>query len=194
MTGETGVHAELYVRSLAPRGAVSREDGVIDRLSALADEGVVDDYAVRVTGAEIPATPAATETAFGAYLLDRLAVFHEWADRNDVSLSLATPRTVDSSITGVSRRTVRLPELMLAEYEGENLHFVTPCRHERAWSVGERLDRLASGETEVAVEPLPGAAATPPAATAREAVSVSRSETTEESESGSTDAPSRLRL
>jgi len=163
MSGSPGVHLELFVRSLSPGGARSSLEGILDRITCLAEQRVIDGYAVRVCGKGIPATPAATRTAFGSYLLNRVAVFHEWAEHNDLSIdSLFEQRRVRSSLTGEDRRELVVPLFVLAEYEDGGLRFVAPCEiDDRVRTVPERLDDLTSGQP-TTVDPLPSARAIPP--------------------------------
>lgn len=149
MTGDPsrGVHAELYVRSLAPRGAEDRQATVLETLDKLADRGALVDYDVRVCGQHVPATPAEAGTDFGRYLLNRIAVFSEWADRNGYSLDpLYDHQRIDSSITGYTRDVITMPVMALAEYEGADLRFVTPCAVDgEIVTVEDRLDELRTG-------------------------------------------------
>jgi len=165
MNGQTsrGVHAELYVRSLAPRGLGDRQDAVVETLVTLSAQGTLSEYTVYVCGEQAPASPAAATTEFGQYLLNRVAVFYEWADRNDCSLgSVFERRTVDSSILGERCETLVLPVMVLAEYEGEDLRFVAPCQTGgETITVQDRLDELRDGG-DVDTDPLPNARASPP--------------------------------
>ena len=165
MAGSPGVHLELFVRSLSPGGARSSLEGILDRITCLAERRVIEDYTVRVCGKRLPATPAATRTAFGSYVLNRVAVFHEWAERNDLSLdSLFEERHIASSLTGEDRRVLVVPLFVLAEYEEDALRFVAPCEtDDRVWTVSKRLDELAAGRPAVpGIDPLPRARAPPP--------------------------------
>jgi hypothetical protein len=152
MTGgsQRGVHAELYVRSLAPRAGTETQTAVLETLQRLSDRDTLAGYELYVCGGQLPARPAETETAYGQYLLDRIAVFSEWARRNDCSLGpLFDRKTVDSSITGTTREVITVPLLALAEYEGGDLRFVTPCSLDGDLvTVRDRLeDLLAGGDT-----------------------------------------------
>lgn len=167
MSGSTseGVTAELYVRSLAPRGVRPKQEAVIDSLEQLTDGGPLDGYTVHVCGKQAPATPADATTEFGTFLLNRVAVFTQWAEMNDASLgSLFQRRTVDSELTGEHGEVLDLPVMALAEYEGSALRFVTPCSGpEREWTVQQRLHALERTAEPDTSDRLPGARATPPA-------------------------------
>ena len=165
MMGSTnrGVHVELYVRSLAPRGALDRQQSAVQLIEQLAGEGRLSTYSVHVCGREIPATPGETTTDFGAFLLNRVAVFSMWADRNGYSLGrLFDRRTLDSTITDEHRETLVMPVMALAEYEGTDLRFVAPCSVDgTSLTVRHRLNELHAGEHRDAT-PLPDAHAPPP--------------------------------
>jgi len=167
MPGSTteGVHAELYVRSLAPRGVRERQAAVLERLETLVDHGTIADYTVHVCGRELPASPAEAVTEFGTFLLNRIAVFTEWADRNGWTLdSLFETERIESRITGQKHERVEMPVMLLAEYEGRDLRFVSPCSNEATnWSVVDRLDELAAEDAQPErAEPLRRARADPP--------------------------------
>ncbi len=170
MTGETpeGVHAELYVRSLAPRGAADEQATVVETLDKLSDRTTLADYQVHVCGEHLPATPAETQTTFGQYLLNRIAVFTEWAQRNDCSFGkLFERRTVDSALTGATRDVITLPMMTLAEYDGTDLRFVSPCSVDgETVSVRDRLDELLAG-SDVETTPLADARVDSPDTTIR---------------------------
>ena len=165
MTGSSrrGVYAELYVRSLAPRGVMDRQQAVLDSVATLAARETLTDYRVYVCGSEIPATPAETTTEFGEYLLERTAVFAAWADRNGYSLgTLFERRSVHSSLTGQHRETLVFPVMALAEYVGTDLRFVAPCSaDDETVTVHDRLAELAAG-IDVETTVLPDVRATPP--------------------------------
>jgi len=170
MTGDLrrGVHAELYVRSLAPRGATDEQAAVLETLEALSDRDTLADYQVHVCGEQLPATHADAGTAFGQYLLNRIAVFSEWAERNGCSLGkLYERRSIDSAFTGTTHDVIRLPTMALAEYEGTDLRFVAPCTIDgETISVRDRIDELLAGR-EMRRMLFPGARAEPPETTLR---------------------------
>ena len=166
MTGsETeGVHVELYVRSLAPRGIHPRQRAVIDTLGHLSERGIVDDHLIHVCGDQVPASRAEAVTAFGQFLLDRIAVFREWADRNDWSLDPGFGRReVDSSLTGHHIDVLTVPVMALAEYEGDDLRFVAPVScDDTTWTIQDRLDALRARGTPDSADHLTDARTEPP--------------------------------
>lgn len=159
-----GLHVELYVRSLAPRGIQARQRAVIEHLAQLTDLGIVEGHRVLVCGQQIPAKRTDLVTEFGQFLHERVAVFSEWAERNGWSLDHAfAHRTVDSSLTGERTDVLALPAMALAEYEGDALRFVAPVTgDETQWTVQDRLDALLATGTPDSADPLPEVRTTPP--------------------------------
>lgn len=155
---------ELYVRSLVPRENRSRQSTVLDQLKRLAIEDEIVDYEVLVCGKRLPANPGDAQTAFGTYLLNRITVFELWAAQNDISLdTLFERRHVDSTYTGETGTELVFPTMVLAEYEGTDLRFVSPCETgDRTWRVTDRLRVLEQAHDPAAVESLPDARADDP--------------------------------
>jgi hypothetical protein len=138
----------LYVRSLRPRQCCSRQDAVLDRLDALEREGTVTGYEVVVLGRHVPRSVEEARTPFGESVLERLTVFEEWARRNGYSLESVLPeRESKSQFTGEEVRAREVPQLALAEYEGDSLRFVSPVvRDGEMLTVEERLDAIERGD------------------------------------------------
>lgn len=150
-----GRRAKLYVRSLLPRGSRRQQSAVLDRLETLAEQGAVDEYGVHVWGKEAPATTEEARTEAGAYALERVSRFREWARRNDVSLDSTFEVTeVDGSLTGERYRSLVFPTFLLAEYREGALACVTPHgTDDRITTVADRLARLDRDEA-TTFEPL----------------------------------------
>ncbi|MFB6178824.1 MAG: HTH domain-containing protein [Halorientalis sp.] len=144
MSADEPVRLELYVRSLHAAQAHGRQDAVIERLNALEDAGVIDEYQLVVWGRQAPASPAEAHTDAGVFTLNRVAVFSEWAAANEFSVDEHfEQRSVDSSMAGESYQAVRFPVMTLAEYHGQDLAFVAPAtRANGTHSVGDRLDTI----------------------------------------------------
>jgi DNA-binding Lrp family transcriptional regulator len=160
-----GVHLELFVRSLCPEGCRSSQAAAVRRLEELEAEGTIDDYTVQVCGRAVPPRPSDAVSEFGTYLLNRIAVFREWAAGEGRSLGAHfQPETVRSTVTGTEYERIVFPIMSLAEYEDGALRFVSPCEgSERTWSVPGRLEYLAAeGETGARTERLAGASEEPP--------------------------------
>lgn len=148
-SADSGRSAELYVRSLRPRAAYTSQRAVVERLADLAADGSLAEYAVRVTGKAIPPSPSAACTEFGTYLVNRVAVFEEWADRSDRPLAPIHRCSVRSGFTGEEYDALVLPEMVLADYRADSLQFVAPSGEgDSHVTVHERLDALGAGEVE----------------------------------------------
>jgi DNA-binding Lrp family transcriptional regulator len=161
----SGVHLELFVRSLCPEGCRSSQTAAIRRLEELEVAGTIDDYTVQICGRAVPPRPSDAVSEFGTYLLNRIAVFQEWAAVDGRSLGTHfEPETVRSTITGEEYDRIVLPVMILAEYEDDALRFVSPSEgSERTWCVPGRLEYLAKErEPRPSTERLAGARGEPP--------------------------------
>ncbi|MFD1585573.1 HTH domain-containing protein [Halorientalis brevis] len=144
MTSDEPVRLELYVRSLLAEQARSQQDEVIERLNALKDDGAIDEFQVVIWGRQAPASPAQARTDAGVFVLNRVAVFSEWAAANGLSVDEHFEhRSVESSIVNESYQAVRFPVMTLAEYHGQDLAFVAPATEQDAThTVRERLAHI----------------------------------------------------
>lgn len=140
--------AELYLRSLWPDGYCARQSSILDRLDGLEERGVVVEHNVQVCGCQVPATRREARTEVGERLVGRISTFRAWAIRNDCSLTPGFEiREVDNSLTGEQYRAVRLPAILLAEYDESGLVCVTPHRDgESVRTVADRVAELETGE------------------------------------------------
>ncbi len=153
-----GVQIEVFVRSLAPRGAEQPQESVVRALERLTERGTVDDYTVTVCGKEVPVDREYAPTSICEHLLSCIDAFEAWAERNDRELTGVFDRKeVYSSITGDDHTCRIAPILAMAEYEGEDLRFVTPStgRGGRV-TVLDRVEELERGVDRAEVDPLPG--------------------------------------
>lgn len=122
------VHVDVYVRSLPTHGSAA--NAVLGRLSALEKRGLVDSHGVLVWGDRAPPSPASARTTTGREIAKQVGIFREWARRNGVALAPAMEsRVVESTIRDAEYEEVRLPELLVATYCGEDL--VAVCPHEQ---------------------------------------------------------------
>jgi len=155
---QSDLDLKLYVRSLRPRQGCSRQDAVLDRIDALERGGAITGYDVVVLGRQIPRCVEDARTPFGRSVLERLTAFEEWARRNGYSLESVFPERVSKSqFTGEEVRAREVPQLALAEYEGQSLQFVSPVTaSNETLTVEDRLDaierREAYDDSLVAVE------------------------------------------
>ena len=119
------VHVDVYVRSLPTHGSAA--NAVLGRLSALEKRGLVDAHDVLVWGGRAPPSPVSARTTTGREIARQAGLFKEWARRNDVALAPAMEsRVVESTIREAEYEEVRLPELLVATYCGEDLVAVCP--------------------------------------------------------------------
>ncbi|WP_336002336.1 HTH domain-containing protein [Halorientalis halophila] len=143
-TNTDSLRLELYVRTLSPPGARTRQEEVIERLQRLEDEGQITDFYVKVWGRQIDPTTNAADTDQGQFILNRIAEFKQWALAENTTLeSFYQTHEQSSSITGQDHTTIVLPKMGLAEYEGTELQQVTPCTEgDEVTSVINHLDEL----------------------------------------------------
>lgn len=151
---------DLYVRSLAPNGSTANLDGILNSLAQLETKGHIAEYLVHVWGRQVrPAT--ADRSAVSTDINDRLTAFRAWAERADMTLEpFFQTRDVEVSMTGQAYTVVDLPVMTIAEYEDENLTFVTPCADgDTLYTVHDRLEALATAgsgaPTEAGAHPSP---------------------------------------
>lgn len=161
---DSRVAVELYVRSLAPRADRGRLHESVTRLQELAEAGTLREFSVVLSGKAIPPTPADTVTELGAYLCNRVAVFREWAASTGRTVGATFQRrSVHSTFTGDDYDAVVLPDMLLAEYEGDDLRFVAPCREDgNVVTVADRVDALEAGAPTEPTDRLPRSRAAPP--------------------------------
>jgi len=141
MVGDT-TRVELFVRSLSPAGARDRPAAVIDRLDALVEAGHLDNHSVFVWGTEVGLSTSVAGPERTELVLDRVGQFRAWAaDRNAALAGVETREA--STLTGETYTALSLPVLALAEYDGDRLVGVAPCRteHENR-TVEGRLEAL----------------------------------------------------
>ena len=145
---EAEPYVELYVRSMLPDGAGSRQDAVIDKLEQLERREEIAGYNVIVWGKQIAPESAAANTEEGRYILNRVAEFKQWALSNNVSLESFYQRTTaDSEAADSPAEALVLPVMGLAEYDGDELVHVAPCTDgETVHTITDRLERLEAGE------------------------------------------------
>lgn len=148
--GPNSLSVELYVRSLAPDGTRPTVESVVDSLQQLDARDAIADFTVHVTGRKVcPDSPTAT-TEPGAFLLDRVASFENWADRTGRSVSDTFRRLEDAvGIDGSDHSGVAFPTMAMAEYEDGALRFVSPAVEGKAvHTVPDRLEVLEESTTE----------------------------------------------
>lgn len=142
--GTTPPDIELYLRSLAPDGTRPAVDDIVERLQRLDAAGAIADLTVHVTGEKVCPESPTTQTGPGQRLLDRVAAFEAWADRTDRSISEPFRRVEDArGIDGSDHSGVTFPTMAMAEYEDDDLRFVSPTTEGSVvYTVRDRLDVL----------------------------------------------------
>lgn len=138
------IRLELYVRTLSPPGARTRQEEVIDDLQHLEDADHVADAHVHVWGRQIDPTTNAADTEQGQFVLNRIAEFKQWALANNTTLdSFYETREQSSSITGADHTSIILPKMGLAEYHGAELAQVSPCSEpDSVYTITDHLEDL----------------------------------------------------
>jgi len=132
----------LYVRSLSPHGCQSHHSSILDRLERFADEGIIEGYSVDIWGEQLIESDA-RRTEIGREICERLDQFRDWANgRESTELCFGRESVYSDLADETCVRTV-FPMMILAEYVGERLRFVSPCiDSDRVVRVTDRLDTL----------------------------------------------------
>lgn len=118
---DASIRVDCYVRSRIPPAITGTVDGVVERLDALDDRGLIDDYRVeRWPPACSPVGESADEHA--ATRDELVAAFERWAARNGHSLEPAfrrreLPSSPFDVETAESGERVRVPVVALAVYD-----------------------------------------------------------------------------
>lgn len=135
---------ELFVRSLAPEGTGDEQVAVVNQLDHLKESGQIGAYSVTVWGNAVTHDSPLAQTEAGEEVLGRVAEFEQWAADEGVSLDRFIQRDeVHSSIRNTTQTVIRLPAMMIAEYEDGELQHVTPHeRDDEVLTVQDRLDSL----------------------------------------------------
>lgn len=145
------VTLELYVRSLVPRGAGGRLDGILEDLSTLATRSRVDGYEVTVWGDAVGVDGPTSVTRPGAEALATVELFESWAD--EMGADFPVRETTRGTVADDPLRVLELPPVALAEYRGDDLTKVTPhLRDDAVTTVGDHVGSLlepSRGETAV---------------------------------------------
>lgn len=154
MTTRDTVTAELFVRSLAPRGAGPRLEVTLEELSALSSADAIDGYDVHVWGESVPTQGAIAESEPVAELRSTLERLEGWAEEAGADLLGFDERTV-GSLVEENREVLSLPEMLLVEYRDGDVDCVTPHRREGVvHTVNDRLGDLRAPEGYAASGPM----------------------------------------
>lgn len=134
--------ADLFVRSIAPVGARARPAATVERLEALVEAGILDDYTVSVWGKEVECSSDVTRRTKDDLVLGRVPEFRSWVAERGADLDAFDRREV-STATGETHTLLTLPVVTLAEYVGGDLVRVAPCTVDGdALTVEDRVEAL----------------------------------------------------
>lgn len=140
---DTSFSVELFVSSLAPKGAHRRQQEVIDRLERLQQDGRIEAITCTVWGDRIcPET--APRVTNGLNALRDIARLQQWADRRGVSLTpFFNERAVEPMIDE-SYRVIVPPILCIAISKDDELWGIFPSvKDGQPLSAMDGLDALA---------------------------------------------------
>ena len=154
-TGASGADADGVVLRLWTRRPVSGARArVVDRLSALRADRVINDFDVRTWPDEV----ALSHHTDHDDVVEAYGTFREWADDHDVSITPPFERRTTTSVVGRTEEFLVLPSLCLAVHD-DGLRGVFPCRDgDRTCTISDVLDAYEGVDAE---PPVPVAAALP---------------------------------
>ncbi|WP_339102864.1 HTH domain-containing protein [Haloterrigena salinisoli] len=137
---------ELWIRSFAPASAGPTQERALERLAELESHAPIESVEVSVWGKEVEVDrpERAMRIPQLCRIERRLEAFENWAARTGRRLEPFFRNThVESSITGESHDVWRLPTVAVAEFDGDELLHVAPCRDDdRTIDVADRLEAL----------------------------------------------------
>ncbi|WP_276258429.1 HTH domain-containing protein [Haloglomus litoreum] len=119
----TAVH--LFVRSLSPDVDGGRVEEIVARLDDLAEP---IDATVHVWGNAVGLEGPLAKTPSARFVLEEVADFRDWADRNGAELVGFETREANCAFTDRNCRMLCLPTVALAATHGDDLVAVAPVR------------------------------------------------------------------
>jgi hypothetical protein len=151
-TGERTV--DLYLCAEPQFGVETQKEAVIDRLTALEREDLIDEFGVYIWGREIRPDGPLEGTDYHRLVLDSVREFEEWLRRHGASADhLFKRRGVDSEIIDETYTVISLPTMCLAVYDDGDLSGVYPYDDaEGTHTVRECLAELEATDPRVAVD------------------------------------------
>ena len=142
----TPTTVELWIRSFAPTSAGPTQERALERLDELESNAPIESIEVGVWGKEVEVDrpERAMRIPQLCRIESRLEAFETWAARTGRQLGPFFRNTrIESSITGESHDVWRLPTIALAEFDGDDLLHVAPCRDgDRTIDVFDRFESL----------------------------------------------------
>ncbi|THE63266.1 hypothetical protein D8Y22_19065 [Salinadaptatus halalkaliphilus] len=138
---------ELWIRGCTSPAPDSNQERALDTLEQLDERGVVEGVTVGVWGDTFESSSLSEQVSQLERIQSRLEAFEAWAAENDRRLEPCfRRRQTHSQLTGANREVWRLPAVALAEFDGDDLVHVAPCRDgDRTVDIFDRLEVLESG-------------------------------------------------
>ncbi|WP_049927413.1 HTH domain-containing protein [Halopiger goleimassiliensis] len=136
---------ELWVRSFSPTTTGPSRRRALERATRLESSERVDAVEIDVWGSEVECGTLSPYVPRLERIESRLETFEKWAARTGRRLEpFFRRRRLESTITGERREVWQLPTVALAEFDGDRLVHVAPCRDgDRTIDVFDRLEALA---------------------------------------------------
>ncbi|MFC6823559.1 HTH domain-containing protein [Halopelagius fulvigenes] len=145
-SGDTHTRAELYVRSLAPRGAQASQESVVQRLLDMESEQEFE-FSVTVWGDQIATDSAVTRTEAGRTMIETVRQFESWAATNGYTVEPFFSDVRRESLLDGSYDAIIPPHLCLALYEDGDVAGVFPCSDRDAnYTVEDALEAMTADE------------------------------------------------
>lgn len=143
--GDSPPRLELYLRSLAPTQGRQQQDFIVERLQALDETDEIRGFEVVLCGDCVCPESVTASTDPGQRLLDRYQRFEQWADESDRDLTGFEHRNTTSLLTGTEVTGIVFPKVVLAEFTGGDLTFVSPSNNgDDRTTVSDHLNRYDS--------------------------------------------------
>lgn len=151
-TSDSLPSVELYVRSLAPNGAIRSQNRRIQRLERLREQGYIRDVDIHVVGRGVVHESCCLETSTGRLLGDRLSTITDWAGINDAEIPGVETTTVSASpLQPTSYTITTVPRNLCLEFQSGRLQCVSPATvDETHFSVDAHFDAIEGSAIETA--------------------------------------------
>lgn len=147
-SGNSYTRAELYVRSLAPRGAHASQEAIVQRLLDMESEQSLE-FSLTVWGDQIATDTAVTRTEAGRTALDTVRRFESWAATNGYTVEPFFSDVHRESLVDAAHDVIVPPHVCLALYDEGDVTGVFPCSdHGIHYTVEDAIEAMA-GERDV---------------------------------------------
>ncbi|MDS0276789.1 hypothetical protein NDI85_03215 [Halomicroarcula sp. S1AR25-4] len=125
---EVTLSAEVFVHSLAPVGSKQQQDALVERLSGLVEEGLLEELDLLVWGDSICTGSLLASIGSGKRIVSTIGEFYALAAKRGISISpFFRISKVTSSFADESFRRIVPPCRCLALYAERELVAVFPC-------------------------------------------------------------------